>query len=261
MKVILLIRSLKILLLYADIFVYGGGESDNWAKSIISALKDRPEIISMCDVSKPITDIHHNEPSREIEHSTNHKEHTHEVDEHVWTSPVNAVLICNEIAEHLCVKDKANETYYQDNLNSYINILNDFDKELRRISENSNNKTLIFADRFPFKHLAHEYDLSYYAAFPGCAEITEPSAKTVAFLIDKVKEEKIPVIFYVEFSNRKICDTIAEDTFAEPMLLHSCHNITKSEFESGIGYREIMEQNISALRTALITNESVSLQK
>lgn len=230
----------------ADMFIYGGGESDHWAHDILSTLKNKPEIISMCEISKPISN-YIDKPEKE--HSKHIKEHEHE-DEHVWTSPLNAILICKKIAESLCTLDTINAEFYIDNLNRYTNILYNFDKELREISSRENKPTLIFADRFPFMHLALEYGFSYYAAFPGCAEITEPSAKTVAFLIDTVKHESIPVIFYVEFSNRKICDTIAEDTGARPMLLHSCHNITKSEFEKGIGYKEIMEQNIQSLKTS-----------
>jgi len=99
--------------------------------------------------------------------------------------------------------------------------------------------------------LAEDYGLEYYAAFPGCSTETEPSAATIAFLIDKVKTENVPTVFYIEFSNQKVADAIAESTGAKTSLLHSAHNISKSDFEQDLTYLDIMNQNIEKLREAL----------
>ena len=89
------------------------------------------------------------------------------------------------------------------------------------------------------------------AAFPGCADETEPSAATVAFIIDKVREEGIPVVFHIELSNEDMADTICEETGAEKMLFSACHNVTRQQFEAGVTYLELMWQNVDALREAL----------
>ena len=112
-------------------------------------------------------------------------------------------------------------------------------------------KTLVFGDRFPFRYFADAYGLDYFAAFPGCSTETEASASTVAFLIDKVKAENIPVVFHIELSNAKIADTIAEAAGAKALELHAAHNISKADFESGVTYLDIMTRNADALREAL----------
>lgn len=229
----------------ADLFIYGGGESDEWARDILDASAP-VKTVEMLEAVETVDEEH--KEGMEAHHK---EEHHSEPDEHVWTSPPNVVKICSSIADALCEIDSKNEALYRTNLDKYTDRLERLDKELRSITANAEGKTVIFGDRFPFRYLAEEYGLDYYAAFPGCAELTEPAAKTVAFLIDKVREENIPVVFYVEFSNHKICDTISEETGAKPMLLHSAHNLTKAEFESGIGYVEFMENNIAALREAL----------
>lgn len=231
----------------ADIFIYGGGESDTWAKEALAALGTSPYTVSMCDI---ITPLEHNHNNTVSEHKHSDK-HSHEFDEHVWTSPKNAVLICNEITKALINIDAKNTDFYSAASIKYTDKLLLLDERLRKISDNATNKLLIFGDRFPFRYLAKDYGFDYIAAFPGCAQITEPTAKTVAQLIDKVKTTNSSAIFYVEFSNRKICDTVSEDTGAVPMLLHSCHNITKSEFEQGIGYIELMNKNADTLAKAL----------
>ena len=110
---------------------------------------------------------------------------------------------------------------------------------------------ILFADRFPFRYLADEYQLDYRAAFSGCSSDTEPSAKTIAYLIDKVKEEQIPAVYYLELSSHRVAEIIGEETGAEPLLLHSCHNVTRAQFDAGITYAGLMRQNIENLRKGI----------
>lgn len=226
----------------ADIFIFGGGESDEWALELLDSLDKKPEhIIAMMDLVNTFAE--------EIKQGMQGEEEG-EADEHIWTSPKNAQLICNEITERLCEADKENSQGYKAALMQYSERISAVDEELRAVTQNA-EKPLIFGDRFPFRYLIEEYGLDYYAAFPGCAELTEPSARTVAFLIDKVKTEDVQVIFHTEFSNRKICQTIATETGAKVRLLHSVHNLTKSEFDSGLGYIELMHNNAEAIKEAL----------
>ena len=125
------------------------------------------------------------------------------------------------------------------------------DKEYQEAVAHAARKELIFGDRFPFRYFVDAYGLTYYAAFPGCSSETEPSAATIAFLIDKVKQDNIPVILYLELSNHKIADAIAEATGVQTAMLHSCHNISKDEVEQGATYLSLMQQNLEVLKGAL----------
>ncbi|MBR4874848.1 MAG: zinc ABC transporter substrate-binding protein [Clostridia bacterium] len=228
----------------ADIFIIGGGESDEWAKKLSQNVRNtKLKVLSMmeCVEILPEDMTHHEE-----DHSG-----FYEYDEHVWTSPENAKKICEEIASLLILVDKDNETVYKENLNEYIGKLEELDKSFFEVLNESESKTIIFGDRFPFRYFADRYGILYFAAFPGCSGETEPDAATMKFLIDKTKEEKIPVVFYTELSNHKIADAICEVTGAKPMLLHSCHGITKDEFERGETYLSLMGENVNALKEAL----------
>ena len=199
----------------------------------------------------------HNENEAGHEHDENESsgeghDHEHvEYDEHVWTSPENAKLIVEKIADEFCMRDQKNETIYRENEAAYLAELETLTEEMLEIRENAVRTMIIVGDRFPFRYLAEFMDLEYYAAFPGCAEETEPSAKTVAFLIDKVKEEQVPVVFYGEFSSHLMAERICEEAGGVPLLLHSCHNATKDEFETGVTYLDLMWQNAENLREAL----------
>jgi len=227
----------------SDIFIYTGGESDEWVEKIIKDIKNT-KIIKMMDLvdkkEEEIVEGMENEDNEEIEY-----------DEHVWTSPVNAIKIIENITDNIIQKDEKNKEIYENNSENYINEIKNIDSNIRQIVNTSKRKELIFADRFPARYFTDEYNLKYYAAFKGCAEETEASAKTIAFLIDKVKKDNIPAVFKIEMSNGKLASQIAKETNTKVLEFNSAHNITKNEFESGKTYVDIMKDNAKALKEAL----------
>ncbi|MDR1126612.1 MAG: zinc ABC transporter substrate-binding protein [Treponema sp.] len=172
-------------------------------------------------------------------------------DEHVWTSPKNALRITQAITNALCEIDGADAATFRQNAQNYSAQLNALDKEFQAVVDSAKRKTIVFGDRFPFRYFADAYGLKYFAAFPGCSTETEPSAATVAFLIDKIRAERIPVVFHIELSNEKMADTIAEETGAKKLLLHACHNISKRDFDRGLTFLEIQKANVPRLKEAL----------
>lgn len=229
----------------ADLFIYNGGESDRWVHRLIdSAELEQNKTLAMMDCVDTLSTAH-----------DNHKEHDHsafyEYDEHVWTSPNNAMKICKKIADTLTEKCPQYASTFTENEHIYRKKLESLDVLFRTTVENGKRNVLIFGDRFPFRYFADQYGLSYFAAFPGCGAETEPDAATVKFLIDKVKEEQIPVVLYVELSNTYTATAICETTGAKPALFHSCHGVTKEELEDGENYVSLMEKNAEILKEAL----------
>ena len=174
-----------------------------------------------------------------------------EYDEHIWTSPVNAMKLVDVIGDTLAEADPAHADTYHQGAANYKKELEEIDAGFREVSANRKRNMIVMGDKFPFRYLADEYQLDYRAAFSGCSSDTEPSAKTIAYLIDKVKEEQIPAVYYLELSSHRVSEIIGEETGAEPLLLHSCHNVTRAQFDAGITYAELMRQNIENLRKGI----------
>lgn len=174
-----------------------------------------------------------------------------EMDEHVWTSPKNAISIIKSMDKKLSSLDSKNKDFFHKNAASYVKEIKKLDSEIKNVIEHSKRKEIIVADRFPFLYFCREYGLKYYAAFPGCSKDTDASAKTIAFLVNKVKADKIPIIFHIELSNEKICDSICEVTHAKKRLLNAIHNVTKEEFDKNVTYVTLMEHNKEVLKEAL----------
>ena len=174
-----------------------------------------------------------------------------EYDEHIWTSPVNAKKLVGVLAEVLEQEDPAHAASYAENCTSYQDKLTELDAEFREVVSHAKRRLVVFGDKFPLRYFFDEYGLEYRAAFSGCSTDTEPSAKTIAYLIDKVREEQIPAVYYLELSSPRVAEIIGEETGAEPLLFHSCHNVTRHQFDSGVTYLELMEQNVKNLKKGL----------
>jgi len=232
----------------SNLFIYPGGENSKWVERIldsISNLYEKTIVLNMIDLVDAVEEeiVEGMEMDKEEEEPA--------FDEHVWTSPQNAKAIVAAITNALCELDSSNADYYRQNAAVYSARLDDMDVSFKAVVDGAKRKTIIFGDRFPFRYLADAYGLDYFAAFPGCSTDTEPSAATVAFLINKVKSEKLPVIFHIELSNEKIADTISEATGAKKLLLHSGHNLTKNDFEKGVTYLDVQKANVVNLKEAL----------
>lgn len=242
----------------SDLFLYAGGESDVWVEEILEGSDHAPVSCSLLDWVDPLEEEtsegmqvkEHHHGHAEGETDGVHLEET-EYDEHVWTSPVNAQLLVEQIRDVLISLDPGREEIYEKNAAAYLEELRALDEDYRQMTENAKRKTLVFGDRFPFLYLVRTYGLEYYAAFPGCSGESEPSAATIAFLTDQVEEEGIPVVFQLELSNGRVADAIAEAAGAETEILHSCHTLTVSEAERGETYLSLMRRNLEALRHAL----------
>lgn len=233
-----------------DLFIYTGGESEKWAQDILDSSGKEIRTVSLMDC---VSLFEEEEVSGMDEHSlhADEKGDETEYDEHVWTSPKNAEAIVQKITEALCEIDPQNADYFKKNSDDYTNKLDDLDEKFKQTVENGKRKTVVFGDRFPLLYFVKQYGLDYYAAFPGCSEQTEASSATIAFLIDKVKDEKIPVVFKIELSNDNIAKAVAEPTNAKVMTFYSCHNISREDFDNGETYLSLMTKNVDALKSAL----------
>lgn len=238
----------------ADIIIYNGGEMEVWMDKVLEASSNNnARTEKMMDYADTVTeeDVTGLYGGHGGHNHAGDSNGTEELDEHIWTSPVNSIKIISNIADILSEEDKANSGYYHNNASKYIKKLKKLDSRFREITSSSARDYLLFADRFPLRYFADEYGLSYNAAFAGCSSETEPSADIIAFLTDKAKNENIHVILKIELTSTKVADAIAEIAGAKVMTFNTCHNVTKEQFNSGITYYDLMRENADVLKEAL----------
>lgn len=235
-----------------DLFIFNGGESDAWVENILGSTNN-VNILRMMDM----VEVYEEEITEGMEHdhdgngSDDHVREDDEYDEHIWTSPKNAAKIVDGIRTAAVKLSPGNEAAYNSAANDYIGKINALDDEFRILLEGE-NRYFVFGDRFPLLYFFREYDLNYYAAFPGCGSETEPSARVITFLGEKLESaDTVPAVFYIELSNHKLADTLASEKGLSSYEFHTCHNLTADDFEAGETYVSLMERNVNTLKTVL----------
>ncbi len=242
----------------ADLLICNGGAMEQWLAQVLDAVEAGEDtvVMTMMDYVDALEEelVEGMEDGGE-NHRHEGEGHGHEAgtgyDEHIWTSPVNAMKMAGGIRDMLVEMDPAHEALYRQNGEAYLKQLQAIDEGFRQVSAGRKRDLIVVGDKFPFRYLAEEYGLEYRAAFSACSADTEPSPRTIAYLIDKVKDESIPAVYYLELSSHRVSEIIGEETGARPLLLHSCHNVTRAQFDAGITYVELMTQNIENLRKGL----------
>lgn len=232
-----------------DLFVYNGGESDQWVESVLQAAPD-VETFRMTDAVS-LLDEEHSEGMQEEEHDHADGDEE-EYDEHVWTSPDNAAAIVRALGSRAKALFPDSAAELDSNTESYAAQIGKIDGRLKALLDGE-QRYFIFGDRFPLLYFFKHYGLNYYAAFPGCGSETEPSAQTVTFLLDKLGQpDAVKAVFCIELSGRKLADVLAEDSGLDVVEFHSCHNITADDFAAGETYVSLMERNLQTLEKVLV---------
>ena len=255
-----------------DLFLYTGGESDAWVKRVVrDAVNKKQAAVSMIEAlgeraraEETVEGMeagHHHDEDHDKDHEHDHKkdhEHDHdegpEYDEHVWLSLVNARMLCGRIADALSGINPESKQIYRANAEAYCAKLDALDAKYRAAVATAKHKTLLFADRFPFRYLVDDYGLKYYAAFQGCSAESEASFKTILFLADKLDELKLPCVLTIDGSSKKIAETVVRTAKSGPvpiLTLNSLQSVRDADAARGLDYLAVMERNLEILKEAL----------
>ena len=259
----------------ADVFLYNGGEGEYWVDSMLDATGENIAVAArMMDYVDALDEEYvegmqgadghdhdhehgsHDDHDDHDDHDHDHEEDEHdsdevEYDEHIWTSPKNAVVLCRAVCDAICKADPANEDFYRANCDGYCAQIEALDARFADLCASAPRRLLIFADRFPMLYFCREYGLDYRAAFHGCSGDTEPSLATIKFLIDKVEDENIPVVYTIDFGTKKVAAVVSECTGAAIETLYSMQTVSRADFDAGETYLTLMERNFEALRKGL----------
>lgn len=260
----------------SDMFIYTGKYMEVWAQTIIDSLDDSVMVVDVSDgitlekeedyfVDEHIAHEHitHEDTDEDDEHGAHeddehdshaghsHSGHTHEYDPHIWTSPVYAMQMVENIVDALMEKDPQHAEEYRQRADEYIDKLAEVDAAFRQVSEESARRTIFFGGRFAMTYFVREYDFDCVSAYHDCSAESEPSISSVMRMIDEIKESGAKAVYYEELADPKVARTIAEETGVKLLLLHSAHNVSRQEYENGVTYLDIMWNNVEKLKEGL----------
>ena len=234
-----------------ELFIYVGGESDAWVKKALENPKNKNRrVINLMEV------LGENARQEELVEGMQgeDEEDEAEYDEHVWLSFQNAVIFSFRISTELGKLDPDHAQDYHDNAKKYSDQLLALKAEYQKAVDASAGKTILVADRFPFRYLVDEFGLSYYAAFKGCSAETEASFETVIFLAGKADELGLKTVLTIDGGSRKIADSVVSNTKDRNrtvLALNSMQSVTMKDIEGGTTYLSVMTDNLEVLKQAL----------
>ena len=243
-----------------DLFIYVGGEADEWVHDVLNQAKNKDmKVINLVetlgDKAKTEEVVEGMEQDHEEGDEHDHEDEEEEIDEHVWLSLRNAQTCVKAIGAAIEKLDPQNADTYKTNTNAYVDKLAALDGEYKAAVSAGTKKTVLFGDRFPFRYLVDDYELTYYAAFVGCSAETEASFETIAFLAGKVEELGLHTVFTIEGKDHKIADTIVQTAKNSKDIkvasLNSMQGTTAKDAQNGTTYYSIMKSNLEVLKEAL----------
>lgn len=270
----------------SDLFIYVGGESDTWVEDALKEAKNKDlkainlmetldnfvkeeEVVEGMQEERKSLGHSHEKSSKEKQEQTQKESHENsqeingqkeaadeepEYDEHIWLSIRNAEIMVKNIEKAIEQFDSDNAKVYQNNAENYIKKLDTLDKQYANTIQNAKYKAILFGDRFPFRYMADDYDLKYYAAFAGCSAETMAGFETVTFLAKKADELQLPVILTIENSDGRIAEAVKSNTTKKNqkiLAMNSLQSVTKEQLADGITYLQVMQENLSVLSEAL----------
>lgn len=256
----------------ADAFIYIGGESDEWVEDVLKSidtsdktivrLMDYVDLVDEEIVEGMEAEDEHDHAAGEVHDEHDHEENEHEADEHIWTSPANAVKMVDAIRDALVKIDTQkyggkNAAAFTQNAAAYNAQIRAVDAQIRKAIDAASDKFILMGDRFPLRYFTDYYGLGYSAAFNGCSTAVEASTATIAYLIDKAAEKKVPAIFAIELSNQKIAKIVAEGAAkkgagsVQVLELHTIHNVSRDDFKAGETWVSLMKRNVASLKKGL----------
>ncbi|MBR3249235.1 MAG: zinc ABC transporter substrate-binding protein [Clostridia bacterium] len=236
----------------SDLFVYIGGEMENWADKVLDAIdSNTTEKICIADFVDTIEEK--DVDGAEKEENEHDEEKNGAYDEHIWTSPSNAIKMVDALEKAMEKIDNSNSKKYKENSEKYIAQIKDVDNKIQNIVNNKVRDRLVFGDKMPMQYFIDYYKLKVSSAFNGCSTEIDPSASTIAYLENKVKEENIPVVLYIELNPGKVASIIANEAGdnCQAMQIQALHNVSLDDFNNGETWVSLMSRNIDVLKKAL----------
>ncbi|MBQ9428832.1 MAG: zinc ABC transporter substrate-binding protein [Clostridia bacterium] len=236
----------------ADLLIYTGADMELWldkllASSDVAGAVERGKL-HLLDLSASVDLL----PLDEDEDEDEHAGHEHgKFDPHIWTSPKNALKMCDAILTALCELDGVDAALCRANCAAYTEKLSALADDFDRLAETAAGGRLYFGGSFAFAYLCRDLSLSHRSLYDGCAAHTEPAPAALASLIGDMRAAGAPVILYDSPAEEKIAKKIAAETGAAVLRLHAIHNISKDELAGGEDYLSLMRRNLEVLGKAL----------
>jgi zinc transport system substrate-binding protein len=230
----------------ADIFLFTNFEMEQWAYKIINAAEKNTNMLAVETGAGTVLLPFNEEDGVHGDHGN----HISKFDPHLWLDLDNAQKMVDNIAATFIKKDSRNSDYYLRNARDYKLKLTALDQRYRTELNGCKTKIILHAGHWAFAYLAKRYNIKYVAAYNISAD-AEPSPQKTIALIEQVKSQKVPYIYYEDMISPRLAQMIAAETGAGLLKLNNGHDLSKEDIKNGASFISLMETNLTSLKKGM----------
>lgn len=224
----------------ADLVVFNGLQYEGWMERLIDSSDYTGPLVTTTDSINKIT-FH--------DHDHDHDQHEHgEYDPHAWQDMAMARVYVTNIRDGLIETDPDNADAYRDNAERYINEIDATDSEIRQLLSDIPASSTVITGHDSFGYFSNAYGLHFLAPV-GLSTEAEPSAATMAQLIDIIHEQNVQALFHENMTSPAIINQLAEEA-GLPVAGTLYADALASEGEADT-YLDMMRHNANVLHSAL----------
>jgi len=255
-----------------SVLLVNGLNLESWTEKFESALTE----LKIIEVSKGVDLLkseHHEDEEHEHHEGENHEHHEHdehehdkehekevinpvdekeehhhshgEYDPHIWLSLRNMKIVAENICNQVVEMDKANESFYRENLKKVQEKLDALDKKYSDELSKSKTKSVITSHE-AFAYLFNDYGLKQIP-IEGINSESEPGLEKMKEIVEVAKKDGLKYVFYEELSESKIEEAIAKEIGGEIKMLYTIEGQTEEQVKENKDYFKMMEENLKAL--------------
>lgn len=230
----------------ADVFIYTGKEMEPWVDKILKGITNGNLLV--VDASQGIALAGGDDYDEDAGGGHEYGRYHHRgKDPHIWLDLGNARIMVDNIAQALSGKDPAGEGFYLSGARNYKGRLSELDGRFKESLSSCRHKTIICGGHFTFGYFAKRYGLKHISPYDGFSPNAEPGPRAIAELISRLRQSGVKCVYYEELLDPKVARVISRETGVSLELLHGAHNVSKDEFNRGVTFIGIMEDNLKKL--------------
>jgi zinc transport system substrate-binding protein len=227
-----------------DLLVYIGANLEPWLPGLLKALPG-----GKIRALEATADLNLLETAADDERG--HEEGAHEqLDPHVWLDFELDARIVRKIADELSRIDPAGRPEFTENADKLTARLLALDVKFRDGLAACRGRDIVLAGHGAFGYLARRYGLVQTALY-GLSPDAQPRPLDLMKAVDFCRQKGVRTIFFENSVSPDLSRTLAREIGGRVLVLHAGHNLTRDEQDRGMGFFELMEENLTSLRDGL----------
>ena len=245
------------------LFFYISDEFEPWAKN---ALETKNTTTKVVDISSQLDfealeadHIHHTDAfiqKQSILLSDDHH-HDHNEDPHYWVDPIIAMAMIDLFLEEIQTIAPEHATFFENNATTLKQQIHALHHEIEHYFDeiDEEDRVIYHAGHVNLAYFANRYHITVISLTENYAPDGQPTAPQIAAMVNALQNANASVLFYEELANNSVAVTIQNELAGRQhpitlLLFHGIHNVSKTDFDRGVTYIDIMTENLERLKLA-----------